>query len=171
MPPTLPHPETSTLWQNLEWRTVVPTIRDQKTSPVIFEDAPKAAGLYRVTVHCSDFWSAQKADSVAVSATKSIEDPSLIPGRWDPPVVLTIGKTTQLHQRLAQHLGNNKHNNRLLRRLRHLFPRLDDSAIRNACARHMTFEIVEEPDWRERFLLELYGTAKQQSLLDFTAEH
>jgi hypothetical protein len=163
----LPFPPACELWENLSWRTVELSVRDRITSPVVFPLAPAEAGIYRVTLVDDSFWSSRVNEKISVRATRRVLDPELATSGWKAPVVLSIGKTTNLSKRLAQHLGNNPNNNRLLRRLRQLAPGFD----RETDLALLRFEVALVPDWRKRFLLEAYGTALHQSLLDFTAEH
>lgn len=169
----VPFAHIDQMWNALQWNDAVPVLADFRQFPVRFPSAPQLPGLYRVSILTPEFWDENALQRVEVDAAQQIldaHDAYLQPHAWKAPFVLTVGCSTNLRDRLQQHLGANFRNNRLLKGIRCLFPKLDDAVIRQACIDHMRFEVSEEADWRIRFLLERYGAAIEQPILDFKAE-
>ncbi|HEV8716596.1 MAG TPA: GIY-YIG nuclease family protein [Candidatus Binatia bacterium] len=166
----LPFEPAHELWNNLIWSTVQSAKAKGSNYPLEFMGAPNAAGLYRVSLINEDWW-AQRTALIPVKASGRITDPHLNADLWQFPVLLTIGKTTNLKVRLRQHFGINDNNNRLLKRLLTLFPKLTAGEIRQRSLVGLHVEVVVCPDWRHRFLAEHYGAALCQPLFDFEVEH
>ena len=169
----IPFQAVNQLWNQLQWNVVVPELTPFRQHPVRFPHALEVPGLYRVSILSSEFWNENALQRLEVDAARQIRDAQdafLQPRDWTVPFVVTVGCSTNIKSRLQQHLGANEKNNRLLSGLRRLFPNLTDDALRHVCTNHMKFEITQVADWRIRFLLERYGAAIEQPLLDFKAE-
>jgi hypothetical protein len=110
--------------------------------------------------------------SFSVKSTLKVEDRELEFKNLSPPVLLTIGKTTNLYERVRQHFGTNPNNNRIIRRLGHLLvpkPVYDD--LIELVTRSLQFDWVEVASWVDRCLLEKYGCSIDRPILDLQAEH
>jgi len=108
---------------------------------------------------------------VSVMASARISDAFISIERIQPPVLLTIGRTTEIHGRIREHLGTNSNNNRLFMRLKRLFSELPDDAVRVVAQRNLLVEWVPVASWSHRCLLERYGSVVCTPLFDLDAEH
>ncbi len=90
--------------------------------------------------------------------------------------IISVGKTKNLAQRMQQHFTPSKINsNRLLTRLKNLFPEADGRRwlSRMILERALKIEYFPIPDefWWQRDLLESYGKAVHCCLFDLEIEH
>lgn len=162
--------EIAAMWAALEWISDRLVFKDRKGEPLEAEHAPKKPGLYRITWDGVDDWKGVPA-SITVMASRKITDPLLNIQQLDPPVVLTIGRTTDIYARIRQHFGINEKSNRLFMRLKRMLPLLTDGEIRQAAKRNLMVEWVAIPSWSHRCLLERYGSVVCTPLFDIDAEH
>jgi len=167
----LPREETAELWERLLWNTghfsLVPSVRKAMDLPA----APASAGLYRMTWVGLEEWSVLSAGTLHVGASQKIEDPQLIMANLRPPVLLTIGRTTNIRERLRQHFSVNPNHNRVGKRLGSLLSDLDFAEVCTLAARNIVVDWVEIESWVARCLLEAYGKAVFKPILDLDAEH
>ncbi|GIW80396.1 MAG: hypothetical protein KatS3mg105_2203 [Gemmatales bacterium] len=162
--------DTCNEWAKLRWTTVAARENAGCNLPFKRVEIPKEPGLYRLTWHNKETWKQVKKE-IEAKATKSIKNNRVAFEVLEPPVVLSIGKTTKLRNRLAQHFGNNKNNNRILARLRQILPGKSDDEIRELGRTSITLEVVVVKCWVLRCQLERFGAAIQHPILDFDAEH
>ncbi len=167
----LPTVDVATLWNSLEWVRGGLQRTRSVTCPLCVTEAPKAAGLYRVAWILDEGWE-RLSKVFHARATKRIVDPSVGFAALQPPIVLSIGRTTNIFSRIRQHFGNNRNSNRILSRLRQISPsEWTDEDVRGAAAKSLQVEWAVVPNWVERCLLESYGKAIQSPILDLDAEH
>jgi len=157
-------------WKGLEWSSGRLVLKDRKCEPLEAERAPKEPGLYGITWDGVDDWKSLPPH-ITVKASRKIADPILSIQQLQPPVLLTIGRTTDLYGRIREHLGTNTNNNRLFMRLKLILPHLSDEEVRQAAMRSLLVEWVVVPNWRLRCLLERYGSVVCTPLFDIDAEH
>jgi hypothetical protein len=145
-------------WNDLRWESA-PLERAASTSqPLDIPQSPKTAGVYKMTWHDIDCWK-QLPKQITVKASVRVQTPVLDISSLDPPVVLTIGRTTSIRSRIRQHFGTNRNNNRALMRIRQLIPDLDIA------------EWVRIDKWVDRCLLEKSGVCITLPIFDLDAEH
>jgi hypothetical protein len=108
---------------------------------------------------------------ITVMASRKIADPFLNIEQLQPPVLLTIGRTTDIYGRIREHLGTNEKSNRLFMRLKRMLSHLTDAEIRQAAMRRLLVEWVAISSWSHRCLLERYGSVVYMPLFDIDAEH
>jgi len=168
--PYLPLDPTPALWHALQWQ-VGALVRTQRAQePLEVEGAPRAAGIYKITWLNADTWGAV-LHSRPVAAAAAIEDPVLHFDGLLPPVLLSVGRATNLYARLRQHFGNNPNNNRLLARLASVLPNATRDELRTAALESLEVSWALVPDWVQRHLLECYACGVLRPLLDVEAEH
>ena len=169
--PALPSTSITELWSNLNWTNIAPREEPGLQFPFTKINIPAVPGLYRLTWHNTDEWP-QTIKSIRVKATPLIVDPVLTFADSQPPVVLSIGRTTNLKNRLSQHFSKNKNSNRFLKRMRQILPdEMDDDAIRELSRQSINLEITSIDCWVQRCQLERYGTVVHHPIFDFDAEH
>jgi len=167
----LPNVSVKVLWDQLSWGQTELCKTQSRNSPLEGEDLPRAAGLYKISWVDDSTWN-QVEKSFHVQGAKCIEDVTIHFSERLTPCVLTIGKTTNLHERIRQHFGTNKNNNRMLKRLHLVMPGLTDEDIREICLKSLRVDYAEVSDWIERSLLESYGESSEVSIFDLVdAEH
>jgi len=137
--------------------------------PIAAATAPRVPGLYRMTWTGAS-WS-QATNSLPVKASKRVADRQLDLHGMQPPILLTIGRSTNIHKRIRQHFGSNPNNNRVLYRLGLLFPALTAAPIRQLAVTDIRVDWVPIADWVQRCLLEKFGVATTTPILDIEAEH
>lgn len=126
-------------WVGLEWTAERLVLKSRKSEPLEAENAPESPGLYRVTWDSVADW-ASLPEHVDVTASRTIADPRLsIPG-LQPPVLLTIGRTTNLRKRIRQYFGGNDNSNRLFMRMARLLVHLPADEIRRVAMRSLLIE-------------------------------
>lgn len=160
-------------WHSLVWATGELVLTKSLTRPLRIKSMPATAGLYRMTWRNSETW-AMAGRSLSVNASRKIPDPILDLSGLKTPFIFTIGRTTNLSERIQQHFGTNQCNNRVISRVRQLYPHLpgsDLSRLIQICLVSITIEWVENPSWLSRCLLEKYGTAIMRPIFDMDAEH
>lgn len=167
IPPTTP---TQELWHALEWHKIRIQAHTAKNRPIIAINCPKVAGLYSVSLTDGNWWQ-EAHNEIVIKASKTILDNVIEKRYWNIPVLLTIGRTTNLSKRIEQHFGRNSNNNRLLKRLQLLFRTYSDSQIRKKAITGLEIRVTTVQNWTERFLLEKYGCAVERPIIDFEAEH
>jgi hypothetical protein len=160
--------DIAAIWEGLEWTSGRLVLKQRKGEPLEAEHAPKKPGLYRIT--WDGDWKGLPAQ-ITVMASRKIADPLLHIEQLQPPVLLTIGRTTDIYGRIRQHLGTNENSNRLFMRLKRMLSHLTDAEIRLAAMRNLLVQWVAVPMWSHRCLLERYGSAVCTPLLDIDAEH
>lgn len=134
-------------------------------------EAPHCPGIYRLTWEAAtDDWRLLQK-TVSIRASARVSDPTLDFGEMIPPILLTIGRATDVHIRFRQHFGTNPHNNRVIKRLSSLMPGKSLEEMRDIAIRNLLIEWAIVTDWRERWVLEKYGCGLGAPLLDFEAEH
>jgi hypothetical protein len=106
-----------------------------------------------------------------VKASKRIHDPSLDFSDLLPPVVLTIGRSCNLFDRLRQHFSDNPNNNRVWKRLVEIAPSLPHDQLRELIIQDLVVDWVVISGWVERCVLERYGCAVHRPIFDIDAEH
>ena len=168
----LPQSQTADLWRVLEWRQGRLAETRSNANPVEVANAPASSGLYQMT------WDGDGAQDWAmlnktrpVSASVRVPDRQLDFSDRERPVLLTLGRTTNIYKRIRQHFGNNRHNSRVLSRLGQILPGLSGDEIRLLAIRNLRIEWVVVASWVERCLLEKYGAAIGRPILDIDAEH
>jgi len=162
--------DIATMWKGLEWASGRLVLKRRKGEPLEAEHAPTKPGLYQMTWDGVDDWKGLPAH-ITVLASRKIADPRLNIQQLQPPVLLTIGRTTDIYGRIREHLGTNENNNRLFMRLKRMLPHLADEGIRQAAVRSLLVEWVAVPNWSHRCLLERYGSVVCTPLFDIDAEH
>ena len=162
--------DIATMWKGLEWASGRLVLKRRKGEPLEAEHAPTKPGLYRMTWDGVDDWKGLAAH-ITVLASRKIADPRLNIQQLQPPVLLTIGRTTDIYGRIREHLGTNENNNRFFMRLKRMLPHLTDEGIRQAAVRSLLVEWVAVPNWSHRCLLERYGSVVCTPLFDIDAEH
>ncbi len=162
--------DIASLWNSLEWASGRLVLKARKGEPLEVSEAPKVAGLYRVTWDGLDDWN-RLPSHIMVMASRRITDSRLSIQHLQPPVLLTIGRTTEIYGRIREHLGTNENNNRLFTRLKRLLANLRDDEIRHLAMRNLVVEWVAVPTWSHRCLLERYGSVVSMPLFDIDAEH
>ena len=118
----LPSKPTADLWSDLKWSSGRLTETRNKNLPLEVKEAPKRPGLYRMTWDGETDWSLV-LKSLLVKSSLRVADRQLEFDDLPPPVLLTIGKTTNIHKRLREHFGTNPNNNRVVKRLGDLIPK------------------------------------------------
>jgi hypothetical protein len=157
-------------WNDLRWESA-PLERAASTSqPLDIPQSPKTAGVYKMTWHDIDCWK-QLPKQITVKASVRVQTPVLDISSLDPPVVLTIGRTTSIRSRIRQHFGTNRNNNRALMRIRQLIPDLDIAALLDIVCKNVKIEWVRIDNWVDRCLLEKSGVCITLPIFDLDAEH
>lgn len=162
--------DIAAMWFGLEWTSCRLVMKDRNGEPLEAERAPKKPGLYRITWDGLNDWSALPAQ-ITVKASRKIADPHLDIRQLQPPVLLTIGRTTDVYGRIRQHLGRNENSNRVFMRLKRMLSLLNDEEIRQMAMRNLLVEWVAVASWSHRCLLERYGSVVCTPLFDIDAEH
>jgi hypothetical protein len=166
----LPQKPVSELWSTLTWSSALLARTKISNQPLVIKEAPKNAGLYRMTWEGADDW-ALVLKSLHVKATLKVPDRILEFENRVPPVLLTIGKTTNIHSRIAQHFGTNTNNNRVIKRLGQLLPQPAYDGLIVLIQNNIKVEWAIVENWVERCLMEKYGAAMFLPILDLEAEH
>ena len=168
--PYLPVNPTPELWGALQWQDedLVLTARIQE--PLEAPTAPRAAGIYKITWTNAETWAAIQHNR-PVGAAAAIEDPVLYFDDLHPPVILSVGKATNLYTRLRQDFGNSPNNNRLLRRLATVLLNADNNELRAVAVASLQVAWTIVPDWVQRHLLECYACGQLRPIFDVEAEH
>ncbi|HEV3383999.1 MAG TPA: hypothetical protein VG097_04250 [Gemmata sp.] len=165
----LPYQETTAAWAALQWATGKLVSTNSRTKPLTVIEAPRVPGLYRMTWTGLDDW-ANIERTLVVKASVKVDDPKLDFSDRTPPVLLTIGRTTNIYNRLRQHFSTNRHSNRVLSRLRQLSA-LPLEDLLDLIRKNIKTEWVAVPGWIERCLLEKFGVVTEWPVLDLEAEH
>ena len=167
---TLPTQPVAAAWAGLQWQSGVYERTASITKPLAVRAAPVVAGLYRMTWTGAADWS-RLEKVLPVKASLKVPDRVLDFSDRTPPVLLTIGRTTNIHNRLRQHFGTNRHSNRVLARFGLILPSLAQDDIRELARTNLSVEWVSVACWAERCVLEQYGLAIGVPLFDIDAEH
>ena len=162
--------DVAAAWIGLKWTAERLVQKPRKGEPLEVKNAPKAPGLYRITWDGVDDW-VGLPEHVDVKASRRIADPRLSIQGLQPPVLLTIGRTTNLRKRIRQHFGSNDNSNRLFMRMARLLVHLPADEIRRVAMRNLLVEWTQVSHWSHRCLLERYGSAVCKPLFDIDAEH
>jgi hypothetical protein len=157
-------------WSDLRWTSGRLVRTRSKTQPLAVAEAPHYAGLYRMTWLGVDSWR-KVTTTLRVKASNKIGDPYICLSDLTPPIVLTIGRATDVRKRIRQHFGCNHRNNRMLTRLRQILPDLSSDETLSRAREDLVVEWVLVPCWRLRSLLEKYGAAVAAPVFDLDAEH
>jgi hypothetical protein len=166
----LPEKPVAELWSTLTWTSAQLVRTKNKNLPLAIKEAPKQAGLYRMTWKGAEDWTLV-LKTLHVKATLKVADRILEFAERVPPILLTLGKTTDIHGRIAQHFGTNPNNNRVISRLGQLLPKPAYDALLLLILNNIKVEWVVVENWVERCLLEKYGAATFLPILDLEAEH
>jgi len=168
--PYMPVNPTPALWDALQWQNDALVLTARIQEPLEAPTAPRRAGIYKITWTNAESWAAIQHNR-PVAAAAAIEDPVLHFDDLEPPVLLSVGKATNLYLRLRQNFGNNPNNNRILRRLAAVLPNADNDELRElaVASLHVSWTIV--PDWIQRHLLECYACGVLRPIFDVEAEH
>jgi hypothetical protein len=167
----LPAQSIASSWGALQWQSGVYVVAtNSATKPLIVQAAPREAGLYRMTwTGTADWGKLSKILQVRAAGKKLM---GLDFAHCQPPVLLTIGRTTNIHNRLRQHFSTNPYSNRVLTRLTSLLPgSTSPDTIRELARVNLSVEWVPVACWVDRCLLEHYGLVTGLPLLDIDAEH
>ncbi len=162
--------DVATMWKGLGWTCGRLELKVRRGEPLEVVDAPKKPGLYQVTWDGVDDWKGLPAQ-ITVMPSQKIADPYINIQQLQPPVLLTIGRTTNIYGRIRQHLGTNENSNRLFMRLKRMLSHLSDDELRQAAMRSLRVEWVKVPSWKHRCLLDRYGSVIRTPLFDIDAEH
>ena len=168
--PALPTRPISDIWQTLAWETGAIVEACSKNRPLAVQGAPGRAGIYRISWVGAEAWASAQHVYLSRGSSK-IPDLRIDVNPRVPPLVLSIGRTTDLRKRLRQHFGDNENNNRILGRMRGLLPGRSDAEIRDIAAHSLKVEWVVVECWIQRCLLEAFGKAVEAPVLDIDAEH
>ena len=167
---TLPITTTAAAWAALKWERGQLDRTNSRLMPLGVMRSPRTPGIYRMTWTGTADW-AKLDKHLLVKASKRIADRRLDFSDRTPPVLLTIGRSTNIHKRIRQHFGSNLHNNRMLSRLGQLLPAMTQEQIIELARVNLSIAWVVVADWIERCLLEKYGVGLDRPLLDLEAEH
>lgn len=166
----LPTTPVATTWATLKWQRDVYERTNSITKPLAVRAAPAEAGLYRMTWTGITDWELL-AKVLPVKASLQVPDRVIDFADRTPPVLLTIGRTTNIYNRLRQHFSTNRHSNRVLARFGLILPSLTQDDIRELARINLSVEWVPVACWAERCILEQYGLAIGLPLFDLDAEH
>ena len=124
------------------------------------ESLPNGAGIYRLV--------SNQAISIPESYKVCGRDDAVISGELPKDTTLSVGKTKRLKTRIKQHFGDNKHNNRLKKRLESI-----KIGCETFCPTNPIFSLQyrEIENWWERDMLEAYGKAICGAFFDLEVEH
>ena len=161
--------DTPGLWAALKWSSGHLSRTNRLIQPLEVTESPRAPGIYRFTWDGAEWHVLQK--TFTVRSSRKVVDPTVDFSDMMPPVVLTIGRATDMHARIRQHFGTNLNNNRVIKRLSGIMPGKSADEIRDIAIQNLVVEWVIERDWRKRWVLERYGCGIEAPLLDFEAEH
>jgi hypothetical protein len=167
---TLPTTPIAEFWASLNWSSGALVATNSRVKPLAIASAPRLPGIYRMTWLGAEDW-VRLAKVIEVKASVKVMDARLDFSSRMPPVLMTVGRTTNIYERLRQHFSTNPHNNRVLSRLRKLLPELELMAILDLARNNLLVEWVAVPSWIERCLLENYGLVNDLPVLDLDAEH
>lgn len=168
--PRIPTDTTSHAWSQLLWTRGGLSRTRSRHRPLEAAEAPKAPGIYQMWWEDAETWE-QLPKKLTVRASPRIGDPVLTFSGLQMPIALTIGRSVNIYERIRQHLGSNRNNNRVLRRMLLLEPRLDEEELRELMLRSVFVEWTVVGSWPDRCRLERFGAATIMPLLDFEAEH
>lgn len=157
-------------WQALKWNSSELHRATSGNQPLDIPHAPNLPGLYRMIWHGVDDWNLLPKQ-ICVKASVNVQTPVLDYSSLTPPVVLTIGRTTKIRNRIRQHFGTNPNNNRVLMRLRLLLPDLDMDTLLDLVLRNIRIDWVAIDKWVDRCLLEKAGVVNEIPIFDLEAEH
>jgi hypothetical protein len=166
-----PKQPTASLWSGLQWTRSDLVKTKTKNQPLAAKEAPSTPGLYRMTWIGTEGWDSVRK-TMCVKSTLKVADRTLEFEELRPPVLLTIGKSTDIRERIGQHFGTNPNNNRVISGLGHLLlpkPVYEDLIEIVRC--NIRVEWVEVASWVDRCLLEKYGCSVERPILDLEAEH
>jgi hypothetical protein len=143
-------------WDDLQWSSS-PFVRAASINrPLDIPQSPNAPGLYMMTWLGVDGWRLLPKH-ITVKATVKVQTPILDFSSLNPPLVLTIGRTTAIRKRIRQHFGTNQNNNRALMRFRQLLPDLEISELLEIICNNVRIDWVCVDNWVHRCLLEKAG--------------
>lgn len=165
----LPQHQTATLWKTLAWQSARLEPTNSRQEPLCVPGAHRGPGIYRMT-WCEESTWADAQKQRLVNATAAIADPRLDLDSLSVPVILTIGRSTNVYVRIRQHFGANRNNNRIFTRIQELFPVLAPEETREIAQASIGIEWAPVASWAERSLLERFGCATERPVFDIDAE-
>jgi hypothetical protein len=162
--------DLAAMWDALRWGSGSLVRVNREIDPLEAPRTHPIPGLYKMAWVGVDYWPSMPK-VIGVEACDQIPDPRLLIEHLEPPVLLTIGRTTSVYDRIRQHFSTNDNCNRVFKRLYRWLPGRTNDDMWTLATANIMLEWAYVPSWIDRAQIEQYACARFAPLFDLEAEH